>query len=149
MDDFPWDAPVGRFVLAFGDIEHTTVALLGCLPDCRIPRNATRLTLGQRFELLREVLPRYAGQEYQATLASMEAAARLTDKRNLVAHNTVWIDIFQKDDGWHLTDHLISSRNRGNRLTLEEMRALADDARAAAFRFSQDALQVLQLHVEN
>ncbi|GGD48534.1 hypothetical protein [Pseudoxanthomonas indica] len=147
--DFPWDAPVGRFMLAFGSIEHTTIALLGCLPDCRIPRNASKLALGQRIEILKEVLPRYSAEEYREALLRLNVVAKLTSKRNLVAHNTVWFDIYQDGEKVLITNHLMSARDRSVRLSLAEMMTLADEVHEAARLFSEASVQVMKNYLES
>ena len=147
MEEFPWDAPVGRFMLAFGSIEHTTIALLGCLPSCKIPGNAPLLTLGQRIAILREVLPRYEGEEYKATLTGLNTVASLANQRNLVAHNSVWFDVYTDGDKIVFTNHLVSSRDRTKRLTLDQMKALADTVHNAAMQFSQNAVEVMRNYI--
>ena len=149
MEDFPWDAPVGRFMLAFGSIEHTTIALLGCLPDCRIPGNAPSLTLAQRIAILKEVLPRHAGNEYQATLAGLNKVSKLTTHRNFIAHNSVWFDIHQAGDKLVITNHLISTRDRTKRLSLDQVKALADEVHTAAHQFSLAAVDVMKNYMND
>lgn len=148
MDDNPWYAPVGKFMLAFGDIEHSTIALLGCLPDCKIPKNAPKLPLGARIDLLREILPRYSAPEYKAVLACLEEVTRQSAFRNLVAHNSIWFDIYKDGDRIMITNHLVSARDRKKKLSLAEMQNLTEKVHSLAVRLSSAALEVMGNYVD-
>lgn len=149
MEGNPWEAPVGRFILAFGSIEHCTISLLSCLPDCQIPKNAPLLTLGARIEILREILPRYPGAEYAEALGHINAVSSLIGRRNLVAHNSLWFDIYTDGDRVMMTQHLVSSRDRKKKLTLDEMRKLAEDVHRASMNLSGSTLEVMRNHVDH
>lgn len=131
MDDFPWFAPITKFEQAFGEIEDSTVSLLACLPDCKIPLTAPKLPLGMRLEILQEVLPRYSGPEYCELLMCFQEVATLTSKRALIAHNAVWfgyqmkpkVDVFKP-----------TGSGRQRRLSLEEVSDLARKAELLATR---------------
>lgn len=148
-EDSPWYSPVGKFMLAFGDIEHSSISLLGCLPACNIPKSAAKLPLGVRIDLLREVLPRYEAPEYQEVLKRLNEVSSKAPMRNFVAHNAVWIDLYQKDDDIYITNFLVSARDRTKRLTLEEMDELAESVHELAKRFSEATVEVLRLHVDD
>ena len=148
MNDFPWYAPVGKFMLAFGDIEHTTISLLGCLPNCKIPTTAPMLPLGQRLSILREALPAFPDEDHQEVLRCLGDVVRHSGLRNLVAHNAVWMSVYQEGDRILMTDHLVSARDREKRLTLAQMQRLADDVHDVAGRFSIAAVNVMRQYVD-
>ncbi|WP_295362495.1 hypothetical protein [Arenimonas sp.] len=142
-----WYGCVGKFMLAFGDIEHTTVGLLGCLPSCNIPKSAPKLTLGARIDMLLEVLPRYPEPEFREVLRCLEAVAKHSGTRNLVAHNTVWFDVAKVGDRIEISSHLVSTRDRKKRLKLAEMKRLADDVHELARQLSEAAVEVMKRYV--
>lgn len=146
--DNPWALAVGTFVLAFGDIEHTAIALLGCLPECRIPKTAPLIDLRRRFEILTEVLERSGDPEYRAALAAMKRVETLLDQRNLLAHNGVWFDIYRDGDRVMISQSLVSARNRARRLALTQVEELAAQARSAAAEFSATSLVLMKRHVD-
>ena len=140
----PWALAVGKFVLAFGDIEHTSIALLGCLPECRIPKTAPLIDLKRRFEILTEVLERCSDEDCQATLRAMKRVQSLLDQRNLLAHNGVWFDVYTDGDRLVIKQALVSARNRAKRLTLSQVEQLATQAHSAAADFSSAGVALMK-----
>lgn len=141
MDDFPWFAPITKFEQAFGEIEESTVSLLACLPDCKIPLTASKLTLGMRLDILQEVLPRHPGPEYGELLMCFQEVATLTSKRALIAHNAVWFG-YQTKPKVDVVKPVGSDRQR--RLSLEEVSTLAEKAEVLATRVTAAMEGILQ-----
>lgn len=144
----PWALAVGTFVLAFGDIEHTAIALLGCLPECRIPKTAPNLDLRRRFDMLNEVLGRSNDEEYTAVLLALRRVEKLLEQRNLLAHNGVWFDIYKDGDRVVISQSLVSARNRAKRLTLKQVQELADKAREGAAEFSSTSVVLMKRYFD-
>ena len=148
MSDSPWYAPVGKFMLAFGDIEHSTISLLSHLPESNLPVTAPKLALGVRIDLLREVLPRNTAPEYQEVLTCLDLVSKFTSRRNLVAHNAVWFDIYHDGERILITDHLVSARDESKRLTLAELEAVAGEVYSLAARLNNAVVAVLKIHAD-
>lgn len=143
-----WEIAVGQFMLAFGHVEHTTIALLCCLPECKIPKTAKSLPLATRINLLQEVLPRGDRPEYSEVLKTLSIVNVLVRRRNLVAHNTVWFDFYKDGDKVMFTQHLMSARDRKVRLNLEEMQKLAGDVKEASQNFTFAAVELMELFLD-
>jgi len=139
-----WAIEVGRFVLAFGEVEHLTIALMGCLPGCTVPKTAPELQLSTRFKMLEEVLKRCPDPAAPATLASMRKVSSLNGDRNVVAHNSVWFTLYRSKSGVGIEEHIVSARDQRKRLNYSEMVKLADRAEAHAEEFGRNALELLR-----
>lgn len=126
-NDNPWALQVGRFVLAFGDIEHTTVLLFSLIPKCSFPRTAARLPLGTRLEILYEALSGNDG-EYQEVREAIARVQKMVKHRNLIAHNAIRFDFYKDGDKIVIDQNLVSSRDGKKKLSLAQLEMLADEA---------------------
>ena len=149
MKDPAWHAPVGKFMLAFGEIEHWTTLLFGCLPGCNFEKAAAKLPLGTRLEILKEVLPRDDSPEHKSLLeriAEVEANAAM---RNLVAHNGVGMDVKVEGKKIFFSYHLVSSRDNRKKLSLAQLITLAEEIDRISVRFVDAAVDVAKMHIED
>lgn len=134
-----WATQVGRFVLAFGSIEHTSLACLDSIPRDAMSRTLEALPLGVRLDLLIEILEGRTGQKGAPLLGIVLRAKSYLTRRNLIAHNSVWYSFARDGDKMSFTQELISSRDVKKRLSLLELTQLADEVEALARAFTEEA----------
>ncbi len=144
-----WEQAVGKFILALGGIEHTTISFFRVLPGCVLPKSAPKISLGLRIEMLKEALGRHQEVEYVEALRAIKAVDRLVSDRNLVAHNGVVFDFYTDGESIKITSHLTSSRNGEKRLSLEQMQTLALKAHVANLELSNAWIAIAKLGTED
>lgn len=130
VETFPYQ--VGRFVLAFGSIEHSTYLCLDVLPAEPTPKFNRTLGLGQRIDLLIELLesPQVVGDEQAALVQVLKKVKTLAERRNLIAHNTVLFGVFEQAGKLSFNAEIVSGKDSKKRLTLAQTTDLADQVEA-------------------
>lgn len=121
-----WAEMVGRFILAFGDIENITYICLSRLPKDSIYKSVSKLRFAQRVDLLLEIL---RGQDGLAqTLVEqfanqLEDAKTLAKVRNTVAHSPLMCVIYEHPtEEWrHIEYRVANSMNEDKYVTLESL----------------------------
>lgn len=128
-----WATAIGQALVAFGDIEHVTVLCLRELPRDRIQRSVQSFRLGQRIDLLVEILEvneHPFGKDLSVKLLRAKDLAKL---RNIVAHSPLMMEIYQRGDGSIYARDVVSGFPKGGRrLSLKDVQQLAVDAAALA-----------------
>lgn len=144
--DFEWAKEVGRFVLAFGSIEHTSIACLYSIPRDPIGPATRALPLKQRLGLLRDVLKGREGIGAYDTLARIVSRViSFVDHRNLVAHSPLHYSLYGKapgEQGVIIRLELSSTRSNGRRMGFDELCKLVDDVERLAHEFSLASLEI-------
>lgn len=121
-----WAAAIGRAFVAFGSIEHTTVVCLEQLPRDKTPRFTASLRLGQRIDLLVEILESRDGSEFSALSMLLSKAKELAKTRNLIAHNPLVLEFFEDDNGdYHFKEHIAAIHKIGHKISLSEVEEFA------------------------
>lgn len=146
--DGQWARAVGRFMLAFGDIEHTTIACLCGIPSDSIGRVSAKIGLGLRLDLLQAVLEGKTQPEYESLASVTDRISKFLNNRNLVAHNPVQFSFYRNSDdgGILIQPELVSTRDRSKRLTFEQLEELAAKAEELAYAFSDAAMEVFRVY---
>lgn len=108
-----WDRLVGRFVIAFGEIENLISMSLTMFAQDPIGPAACELPLAQRIALLEGVLSPRATEARAELLESVKAIRDYTSKRNIVAHNGVTFSFAHgKGEGTWMVSSIRSSRGK-------------------------------------
>lgn len=94
-----WAMEIGRFVLAFGSIERITYMAMRQIPADPIadPLVKANMPLGVRLDLLRAIAKSKDGDiwvNFEDVLGQIKG---LTNKRNIIAHNSLMFDIHMDD----------------------------------------------------
>lgn len=128
----PWASAIGRAFVAFGSIEFVTLHCLEEIPKDRIRRSTSAFKLGQRIELIQELLEAHPGPLATALHDALQRAKQLTPTRNLVAHSPIFVDFYQHNDGsWLHTQRIRSVANPKRTLTLVQLERFAEEAEDA------------------
>lgn len=96
-----WRVVVGRFILGFGSIEWFTFHMLSELPTERILESTISLRFAQRVDLVIQLL---RGKDLEPELVDsaitlLEKARAFSKVRNLIAHNPLFLNLFDDSVG--------------------------------------------------
>ncbi len=139
---------IGRVMVAFGGIEHTTLLALSWLPYERIFDSTKRLRLGQRIDLIKEFLSdRCAKQVHmddaERMIKLLSEACSLAQRRNLIAHNPLILTMFSdREHDVEKRELITSSIDSKKMITLRELEQLADRAESLDLELRQSFLHV-------
>jgi len=130
-----WGALVGRFVLAFGDVENVTYLALLQLPKDKIFDTTSTLGFGKRIDLVIELIAghRELTEDLRKSFATtLTSAKKLSDLRNIVAHSPLMMMIYaHPKEGWtHHEMALGNVRNRRRGISLKQLRVATGQAEA-------------------
>jgi hypothetical protein len=128
-----WAMLIGIFMLEFGDIEHLVTLAIEFSTTEAVMKTVRQLQLSKRIELCKELLEAndtLTDEVRNPFLDDLKLAKKLSEKRNLIAHNPVRLTFRQREDNDELVaEGIISSpRNDKIEVTLEAMRHLAREA---------------------
>lgn len=140
-----WAAAIGKAFVAFGSIEAITVGCLSAIPIDRIQKSTKSFRLNQRIELLQELLEAHSGDAYSLLSKKLAVAKALAHKRNLIAHNPLALEFYQDQQGELSHTEIIASLHTDARMTLDELRAFADEAEKLAEDLAGAAIDVNRL----
>lgn len=140
-----WAVAIGRAFVAFGSIEHVTVACLREIPRDRIQRSAKSLRLAARIDLIVELLEAHSGEHFDILAEKLKSAKTLALTRNLIAHNPLVLDIYEQTDGSYLYRERITSLQKEQSITLVELQGFSFKAEALASELYSCSTKVFQL----
>ena len=142
----PWAGAIGQAFVAFGSIEFITLHCLKEIPKDRIRRSTSSFKLGQRIDLIQELLEAHPGPLAKALHDALQRVKELTPTRNLVAHNPIFVDFHQHKDGSILhTQHIRSVANPKRALTLAELERFAEESEAACSALYQSSFAFIKM----
>ena len=140
-----WAAAIGKAFVAFGSIEHTTVVCLEQLPRDKTPRFTASLRLGQRIDLLLEILEAREGEEFSALALDLSKAKDLAKTRNLIAHNPLVLEFFEDDNGdYHFKEHIAAIHKAGHKITLPEVEGFAKRSEELASKLISSSINAFK-----
>jgi hypothetical protein len=128
-----WSTLIGRFILAFGEIELLSFALWRkYYPNSPPPHNFKERTGSVLAKLRTEVVPN------RELVALFEESLRLADKRNTVAHHPMCVQVFEHTQtGEHMLELAIRSETQDEYITDEQLKLLGESTRELARRMYQ------------
>jgi hypothetical protein len=107
-----WAMEIGRFVMAFGSIEGMTYALVRSNFDAAVADVLLKtMDLGKRLDVL-IAMAQGRGGKWIAVADVLTKVEKLAEKRNLIAHNGVTVDVFlSPDNKMSITEAIRSHRS--------------------------------------
>lgn len=127
-----WASAIGQAFVAFGSIEHVTIACLKEIPKDRIQRSTKMFKLTQRIDLILELLESHSGEEFTHLIEKLNTAKELARVRNLIAHNPLFFEVYEKADGEIFQREVIVSLQNEKKITLPELQEFSAKAEALA-----------------
>ena len=119
---------LGDAVWAFASIEWLTYEFLGWLSADRIDELVGDLPFRSRTAMLTRLVDRHDAdtQTKQRARTAIERAEKLSERRNVIAHNPwrIWIDL---DDREFMAE-IQKYSNKGKKIDLTELRQFTDTA---------------------
>ena len=140
-----WAAAIGKAFVAFGGIEHVSVACLRSIPRDNLQKSTKSLRLGQRIDLLTKILEGYEEEPYRLLSQHLGRAKVLAETRNLIAHNPLLLEFYERPDGTLYHQEVIAALHRDKKVTLVELKAFADEAEALANALYAASSEVFRL----
>jgi hypothetical protein len=141
-----WAAAIGKAFVAFGGIEHVTVACLRTLPKDNLQKSTKSFRLGQRIDLLIEILEPYEKEPYKVLSKHLDRAKALAETRNLIAHNPLVLEFYERPDGSIYHEQVIAAMHKDKKVTLQELQAFADECEALVTELYAASSEVFRLH---
>ena len=135
MSDFDdrlaqWERLIGRFVLAFGEIELLTFMLWRHYGLAQVPSHNFKERAGVILTRLRA-----DATNLSMLVPLLEQSLRLADKRNAVAHHPICAQVFRHTrTGELLIEMAVQSQTNDEYITDQELAALGDQTRDLAFQ---------------
>ncbi|OZY87066.1 hypothetical protein CBP51_08795 [Cellvibrio mixtus] len=139
-----WAAAIGKAFVAFGSIEHITVACLREIPSDKIPRTAKSFKLGQRIEFLLELLESHSEASFANLSEKLKEVKELSKMRNLIAHNPLLFEVYKFDNGSLFHREVIAALHSEKRITLSEVEKFASNAETLASELLNASLKAFE-----
>jgi hypothetical protein len=120
-----WRVAVGRFILGFGEIEWFTFHMLSELPNQSMLESSRSKRFAERLRILTKVAREVDLESglRERLISALRRAGHLADTRNLVAHNPLFLDLFDDRVGADLQYELSKYGEWQARLTFNELEA--------------------------
>lgn len=145
MTDHDWPNLVGRFILAFGEIEDLCTTSIRMISVDGIGGVAATLPLESRIQLLHTILDGRSDSESRELSSALKRVKSYLTHRNLVAHNGLGMKVVHNGNKILLHFHIQSSRNADKMLSYEQMERLTSEVEHLRHELSQVALDLWQL----
>lgn len=145
MADPDWPNLVGRFMLAFGEIEYTCASNIEFLSQDGIGEFAATLPIEKRIEVLKAMLSRRDDGESADLLEELRKVSSYITRRNLIAHNGLSFTVKPNGKRIEFHYHIQSKRDAKKRLTYQEMAQLTEEAEKLCHRFNVASLELWHL----
>jgi hypothetical protein len=129
-----WALAIGRAFVAFGAIEHATIACLRTIPRNRIQKSTQMFRLAQRVDLLLEILETREGDGFLQLSLCLSRVKELAKMRNIVAHNPLVLDFSIPDysRGMAFTEVIAVTHREGLLISLESVQRFAEESEKLA-----------------
>ncbi|MCP3684054.1 MAG: hypothetical protein GY861_15340 [bacterium] len=146
-----WMPIVGRFILAFGDIENVTYFAIKQLPVDKIYETSWKLNFGTRVDLVLELvnnLTKATAEMKEEFRTLLIEAKQLSVIRNTVAHSPLMLMVYQhKSEEWAFVheESLANIRNAENSITIEKLTEYTDRAEVLATELYESYQKIYQI----
>lgn len=143
-----WCLAIGKFMLWFASIEESTFVLLKELPTENIFEATISLQFGQRVDLLLAVASdsnKVMPSTKNALIEKLKLAKNISEKRNLVAHNPLSVDIYKhkSEEEYKIVERIRSLKNQKKVIEIEELRELGVNTKKLALELNDLVNEVL------
>jgi hypothetical protein len=130
-----WHKAIGKLMFSFGFIELRLNQLLGFWLDEEIYEHVSPEPLSKRLRLGTALAPTHSKDQLfvDELVGLLETVAKLSEKRNMVAHNPVLMRSQRLATGkWDIKDVIRHPKQATKYLTLKDLERVASDAASAS-----------------
>jgi hypothetical protein len=142
MAEQDWPNLVGRFMLAFGEIEHVCTISIEIISQDGIGDIASTLPIEKRIDILKAILSKREDGESAELLSELGGVKTYIKRRNLIAHNGLSFFVKQNGKRIEFHYHIQSKRDKKFTLNYEQMEALTIETEQLKHRFNAAALDL-------
>lgn len=142
-----WRNLIGLFFVSFAKIEHTTCISIKAFSEENISNTANSLPFTLRVELLMEIIVKkkyIESEKLNKLLNLLKQSLKLSEKRNIIAHNPILLDIYT-DESEQLKERevIVSKRNCKKRIHLEDLKKMVDEANKLSEELHDSYFEIL------
>ena len=95
-----WAQLIGLIIIEFGEIERITIRCLRTFPSENIISSVIGMKLSSRVDLICSILEsKFSNGETNKIIPLLKKAKKLAEKRNILAHNPMSLDIYENEEG--------------------------------------------------
>lgn len=123
-----WASEIGNIFLSFGDIEFVTLECLRHFPTEDIYNSTSKLNFKPRVNLIIEIVNSMGISEKLKNEMTdlLNQAFSMSDKRNLIAHNPLALEVYEDSEGnYEFAEIIASLRNEKNTISFDGIKQLA------------------------
>ncbi len=146
-----WALNIGRFIMAFGQIEWSVnFVLRSWITDKKLRKRILEMQLADRIVLLRSMAPTQnfgAPANLKILFAQLDEIGHLQSQRNLLAHSPMSITIEKYDPAnpqGLRAEVVISSERSDKRMKLSELIEVAAKVKGLSDTFSRNCTEIAQ-----
>lgn len=137
-----WAKEVGRVFIAFGSIESTILSCLEVIPKDNIFKIVQGMSLSRRIDLIVEIIKDHENILSKNLSNNLLYTKELAEKRNLIAHNPLVLDVYMMDQGGiKLIEKISSMKNIKKHIYFDEIQELAVQTEALSLALFESALE--------
>jgi hypothetical protein len=129
--DHKWAHEIGRVFIAFGSVEYSVHSLLRSIPQDPIQGTTASLRLAQKVDILIAILLSRSGDLNSRIAEQLKIAKRLSEGRNLIAHNPLSLDLYVRGDE-HMLVETIRHLRADKSLSFEDVTKLRAESETLA-----------------
>ena len=134
-----WGRLVGRFILAFGDIESITYLCIAKISSERKFKSASKQFFGKRVDFILELLQsekEVTGRTREFLSTALKKSVELSKKRNILAHSPIHMRIYEQEHTGDLDfqEVIMSLRNQEESITYQGLEKLVEQAEALSMQ---------------
>lgn len=118
---------------------------LRSIPQGSLQKSTKSFRLSQSIGLLTEILEAYEDEPYRLLSEHLGHAKVLAETRNLIAHNPLLLEFYERPDGSIYHQEVIAAMHRDRKISLAELKAFADEAEVLASALYAASSEVFRL----
>lgn len=129
-----WAPLIGRFVLAFGDIESFIYSMQTRMVDETVLKHTQRLSLDQRIKFVHDLLLNCDMDEViaQKFIDAITKVENLRKQRNLIAHNPLFLVFYEDSDIFEPEEAICNFKRNDEILNYESLSKIVNEAESIA-----------------
>jgi hypothetical protein len=127
--DHKWATAIGRMFVAFGSIESCTYECIDAFAEESIAKYLKGMPLAKRVEVLVDLVnsKELEHENKSDFLSNLEKIRKLLEKRNLIAHNPLVLQVYDEETSESVCrERIISVKKKNKHINYDEIIAIAE-----------------------